>query len=389
MATYKLNLIEYWQVGELESWYKHMAAKGFHFQKAGRIFTKFKKGAAKQVDYRIELTPKQSIPEEQLHMYEDSGWDYVSSYQYFHVFCAPESRQAPEIHSDPVEQAETYKQFSRVLKRNFYLLILFCLLILPLQIYNLFIDSAPFYRFVNGDLISQWMVIVFVFVTLFEFCRSFYKIKKIEKRLKEGYAIEHNVSFKRYKSSTAIFTYIIVTIVLLNFAFLTKQITANDRQTLTTQADDLPIVRIEALDPGLEKDSHSIDDVDYGNMIESNWSIFAPIQYEVRESSISTTLTNDGEPYAPSITNDYYELQSDKLVRPFIESLIERYRYEGSREQYVEYDSHVFDVIIVYDESEYYKQLFVAKGHKVLKVTYYGSAPLDELITATEQAFQK
>ena len=54
MATYKLNLIEFWRIGELESWYKHMAAKGYHFQRAGRIFTKCKKGAAEQVDYRIE-----------------------------------------------------------------------------------------------------------------------------------------------------------------------------------------------------------------------------------------------------------------------------------------------------------------------------------------------
>ena len=65
--------------------------------------------------YRIEVTPKNVINDEQIDLYEANGWDYVTSVQNFHVFSSPVERNAPEIHTDPAEQSYTLHQLNEKL----------------------------------------------------------------------------------------------------------------------------------------------------------------------------------------------------------------------------------------------------------------------------------
>jgi hypothetical protein len=108
----------YWRIGEHESWFADMAAEGLHLKKMGVQFVQFVKGEPKKMRYRIDVSIKKKITSEQIQLYEESGWDYVTSHQFFHVFSSPEERNALELHTDPAEQSYTLKELDKKLVKN-------------------------------------------------------------------------------------------------------------------------------------------------------------------------------------------------------------------------------------------------------------------------------
>ena len=117
-TVYKLRPSDYWRIGEHESWFADMAARGFHLKKMGMQFVQFAKGEPKKMKYRIDVSMKKKISPEQIQMYADSGWDYVTSYKSFHVFSSPVELSAAELHTDPVEQSYTIKELDKKLALN-------------------------------------------------------------------------------------------------------------------------------------------------------------------------------------------------------------------------------------------------------------------------------
>ena len=103
---------------EHENWFADMAAKGFHLKKMGIQFVKFVKGEPKEMRYRIDVSIAKKLTPEQIQMYAESGWDYVTSNKYFHVFSSPVERNAAELHTDPAEQSYTLKELDKKLAMN-------------------------------------------------------------------------------------------------------------------------------------------------------------------------------------------------------------------------------------------------------------------------------
>lgn len=58
----KVRPADYWRIGEHESWFSDMSAKGWHLHKMGIQFAHFKKGDPKRMEYRIEVTEKRECP---------------------------------------------------------------------------------------------------------------------------------------------------------------------------------------------------------------------------------------------------------------------------------------------------------------------------------------
>ena len=90
-------------IGETEKYYTDMASKGWHLVKRGITFSRFEKAEPRQMRYRIEVvTPSLledgHLPEEQVAVYGDCGWEYVASRGFLHVFRAPEGSDAPEFY---------------------------------------------------------------------------------------------------------------------------------------------------------------------------------------------------------------------------------------------------------------------------------------------------
>lgn len=106
-TVYKLRPSDYWRIGEHESWFADMAAKGFQLKKMGLQFVQFIKGEPKEMKYRMDVSINKKISPELIQMYAESGWDYVTSNNFFHVFSSPVELNAPELHTDPAEQSYT------------------------------------------------------------------------------------------------------------------------------------------------------------------------------------------------------------------------------------------------------------------------------------------
>ena len=98
---------DYWHIGEHESWFSDMALEGLHLKKVGIHFVKFTKDNRKQMKYRIDVSQGMKITPEQEEMYLENGWFYVTSYGEFNVFSSQVEANAPELHTDPAEQAYT------------------------------------------------------------------------------------------------------------------------------------------------------------------------------------------------------------------------------------------------------------------------------------------
>lgn len=109
----------------------------------------------KRIEYRIEVTDRKLISYEQIDLYEENEWKYVTSYQWFHVFSSPTEDNAPEIHTDPAEQAFTLQRLSK--KLVFYLIwiSLGVALILGMLLAMWFLDGTPVLRLVEGYVVQQ------------------------------------------------------------------------------------------------------------------------------------------------------------------------------------------------------------------------------------------
>ena len=113
----KLHPSDY-ALGENEKFYGDMEAKGWRLVKRGAYRSKFERVEPARTRYRVEVADisfleNTDLPEEQIAVYEDCGWEYVTSRGIFHYFRAPEGSDAPEFYQDPRQQAETLKKLRR------------------------------------------------------------------------------------------------------------------------------------------------------------------------------------------------------------------------------------------------------------------------------------
>ena len=114
---YRFHPPEY-AIGETEKFYSDMETKGWRLVKRGQYLSKFTAVPPSRARYRIEVSAPRfleepGLPEEQIGVYEDCGWEYVDFYGMIHVFRAPEGSDAPEFYLDPAQQAATLKGLRR------------------------------------------------------------------------------------------------------------------------------------------------------------------------------------------------------------------------------------------------------------------------------------
>ncbi len=115
--TWRIHPSDY-ALGENEKFYSDMEAKGWRLVKRGTRRSKFGRVEPSRARYRVEVANTsfldgEDLPEEQIAVYEDCGWEYVTSRGMLHFFRAPAGSDAPEFYQDPRQQAETLKGLRR------------------------------------------------------------------------------------------------------------------------------------------------------------------------------------------------------------------------------------------------------------------------------------
>lgn len=386
----KLRPNDYWRIGEHESWFSDMSLQGLHLHKMGTTFAHFKKGDPKRMEYRIEVTKNKSISDEQIEMYEENGWDYVTSYQYFHVFASSVERNATELHTDPAEQAYTLQRLSKRLILNGIVVAVGFALIIGMLGSTLFLDGTPILRLVEGVILQQ---IIFIFILLYLVylsIRAMLAIRALRRNLKEGKAINHHAPWEKTLRTNTVFSVVFLTIALASTALPLIQILKSETLTLPEGDSDLPIVRLADIEqnPMLVREQYFMKDgVDWANSYSTNWSLFAPVQYESDEHGVieDNVWEDESGTYSPSVSTEVYELTFQAFALPLVSDLIEWHSYGDETEPYVEINHPEFDQLIVYEEVEK-KELFASKGKVVMYIRYYGYAEMESII---ENAAQK
>lgn len=385
-TVYKLRPSDYWRIGEHESWFSDMAAEGLFLKKMGRQFAQFVKGEPMNMRYRIDVSEKKKIPAEQIEMYGENGWDYVTSYGSFHVFSSPAELRAPELHTDPAEQSFTLKELDKKLAFNAVLVILGLTLMIGMLGSIWFLDRTPTLFMVEGTVaIQQPIFIIFVAYTAYTSLQAALSIRDLRKRLAEGKEIDHHAPWKKYHRLNTVAAFLFTIVVGLSAIIPFTQLVKMDTKTLPETEVDLPIVRLADVEnnPDLVRSEteYMSDGVDWGNRYSYVWSPLAPVQYEADETGlVPGKLWEDrsGE-YSPWIRTQFYKLRFPAMADNLISDLIERNRYEHTQEEYVEKKHPHLDRLIVHVEDDM-NEVIASKGNSVMYIRYHGYADVNSVI---------
>ncbi|WP_059172668.1 DUF2812 domain-containing protein [Bacillus sp. FJAT-27445] len=384
-VVYKLRPSDYWRIGEHESWFADMATKGFHLKKMGLHFAKFVKGESKNMRYRIDVSIKKKITPEQIQMYAENGWDYVTSYNFFHVFSSPVELNAPELHTDPAEQSYTLKELDKKLALNASIVVGGMILMIGMLTSIWFLDGTPTYILVEGFAIQQTIFSIFIGFMAYTSLQAAISIRALRKALMEGKPIDHHAPWKRHHRLHSTIAFLFTVVVGLSAIIPFVQLVKMDTKTLPEASIDLPFVRLADIEqnPALvrEEPTYMSDNVDWGNRYTFDWSPLAPVQYETDETGVVPgEMWEDGSgEYSPSIYTRVYQLSFPSMADNLISNLIKRYRFEESDKDFVEKKHPNFDLLIVNEKKES-KQVYASKGNAVIHVRYYGYADINSVI---------
>lgn len=387
-TVHKLRPSDYWRIGEHESWFSDMSAKGLHLKNMGIHFAKFVKGEPKKMRYRIEISTRKKMKPEQKQMYAESGWDYVTNYGFFHVFSSPEELDAPELHTDPAEQSYTLKELDKKLVLNSVIVIVAMILIIIMQSTIWFFDGTPTLVLVDGGAIQQTILTIFFVYSAYHSLRASISIRTLRRNLIEGKPINHHAPWKKHYRLHSTIAFLFTVVVGLSAIIPFVQLVKMDTKTLPEANLDLPIVRLADVEdnPALVRGEPSYvrDNVDWGNRYSFDWSPLAPVQYETDEQGVVPgEMWEDGSgEYSPAIHTQFYQLRIPAMADNLISDLIKRYRYEDSKEDFIETEHPDLDLLIVLDKKET-KDVFASKGKAVMHVRYYGYADINSLIENT------
>jgi hypothetical protein len=392
-TVYKLRPSDYWRIGEHESWFQDMAAKGFHLKKMGLHFAHFAKGEPKKMKYRIDVSIKKKISPEQIQMYADSGWDYVTGFQSFHVFSSPSSLGAPELHTDPAEQSYTLKELNKKLGLNAGIVAAAMIFMIGMLFSIWFLDGTPTFVLVEGIAIQLTILTSYMGYLAYTSLRAAISIRALRKNLIEGKSIDHHAPWKKHYRLNSIITFLFTVVIGLSAILPFIQLVKSDTKTLPVESPDLPIVRLADVEqnPALVRgeSTYMSDNVDWGNRYTYYWSPLAPVQYETDENGmVPGKMWEDGSgEYSPSMNTRVYQLSVPGMADNLISDLIKRYRYENSGDDYVKTKHPDFDLLIVHEEEEK-KEVFASKGKAVIYVRYYGYANINSIIENIENKIE-
>ena len=220
-------------LGLTEKFYTNQAAKGWQLEERGAFLSRFAKAEPQEMRYRVEvISPKAfeewDIPDEQVAVYEDCGWEYVTGKNFIHVFRAPANSDAQEFYLDPAQQADTLKK----LRKNYRSALIWA----PLYL----IFYTAFITLVSGHGPERWLAQIYEYTVtqtglmaasmlaitwgMVDSLWATVHLGRIYRRMKKGIPLDHSpkgrgILQKAFKG--VMFTAAILSLVLWAFSFKT------------------------------------------------------------------------------------------------------------------------------------------------------------------------
>lgn len=374
----KFNLSDLWEYGKNESWFSDMAAKGLHLKSFGKYLVTFEKGQPKKTKYRIEIF-EESPSQEQLDLYKEYGWELVTHKLIFYVFSSPEELNAPELHTDPMEQSFTFKMINKQIKKNTIVFSIAILLILSLIFYQFFFDDKPYLSLIRRSSFTLiFMAIGYIYV-LIESIRGYISVKKIKDSLNMGIPMNHSKKWKKTYFFSSVLYISLIVLVLSAIFMPIYTVILRDIRTSPKALQNLPTISINDIENNV---------YDYWHDLDYEWSILSPVQYSTYEGGyVDGEIQEDfsGAYTHASLQMRYYELTFKGMAKGLINDLIHRY-YRDVKGDLIEVEYDKFDLLYVGDKDNS-KLIFASFDNKVVYINYYGKESVEKIVSLLEKKY--
>lgn len=192
-------------LGEMEKFYGDMEARGWRLVKRGVYLSKFQPAEPSRARYRVEIVvpgilDQPAMSEEQLAVYDDCGWEYVTDRGVVYIFRAPEGSDAPEFYMEPQQQAATLKALKR---RNRWGMAI-CWLVLLLNVPLLFASKTV--SQLGAEIMMAWvedtaLVLLYGWFILGALAAGFYeswRFDRLYRQMKKGVPLDHAPRDRRW-----------------------------------------------------------------------------------------------------------------------------------------------------------------------------------------------
>ena len=376
----RFRLNDYWDMAEHESWYTHMAQQGLFLKKKGTFFTYFEQRPSQKMKYRIEVS-KKALEDAQIDFYESAGWEYVTHYNYFHVFRSPAEINAPEIHTDPVEQANTLKDLNRMLMANWIVTIIAGMIYFGMAWAIFFLDGTPIRQLVQGATTSQLFLPIFMLLIMLQTAQAALSIRRLKKNLQSGIPLQHDIPWQK-KSGRNAWHIFYLSIAIMGCVLSFSQLYVMDYGSLDEDDVRFPSVNLVAVeqDDQLTVGEDWFRGKNYHNMYSTGWNPFTKTQYTVDQTGVvpNRQWADESGVYEPSIQTEFYELRFRFLAEPLASDLMKWYgRFD------LRIPSNVADGRFdkLYTREDYPKiEVAAVKGKKVVYVRYFGDAKMSDVV---------
>lgn len=348
----------------LESWLEDLAQEGLFPLSFNGYYAKFREGKPQKMAYRIEV-PKYyqaEPPKAMRETYEEFGWQFVCSMWQYYLFASAE--ECPiEPHTDPLVQAELLEDAHRDSKQAF---LAGCGVFFVFLILCALMTWAQLDAFLRGFSLLHCLLVMFTFSFGIGWDASRMRTQsRLRRRLAAGVPMEHR---KDYRRALRVQPMLVLLILLMCFTPLlsaTASILNRPREYVSSELPSplpcLPLAEVE----GTEGETPA--SVTFGK------SLFAPVQYTIRESGKDSYLQTT-----------YLEVRPEPLAAQAMKTLADNGRYfmnSALKRREIEVEPGLFDGIEYYHSDG--RTIFAArKGNAIIKVEYRGSADISAHLPA-------
>lgn len=184
-------------IGQIEKYYSDMAAKGWHLEHRNIFTSSFLQGEPKDMKYRVEVASPKAfdstrLPEEQVAVYEDCGWEYVWGHGFIHIFRAPTDSDTEEFYLDPAQQADTLKALRKQALSN---ILYWPVWIIIFTVMNFFtgqnLPAEAYLMWLQSPQAVLGILAIMLAFTLGSIIDT-YNINKLYKQMKAGIPLDHS-----------------------------------------------------------------------------------------------------------------------------------------------------------------------------------------------------
>lgn len=370
-------------IGETEKYYSDMAAKGWELVKRGITFSRFQKAEPQKMRYRVEVVNLKSLedghlPEEQVAVYEDCGWEYVISRGFLHIFRAPEGSDAPEFYLEPEQQAATLKglrkQYCSSLMAPFIILAFHAFM--AALVGGLFNGrwAAQLYRGLVEE--TAWVAgfCLFLLWAVFSDLWGFIYISRLYRRMKKGIPLDHAPRSRKLIVIPRIISLLLLLCILgcVGYDYL------HDERYAMPDVSDGPYILLSDLGIEGERTTNFVNGE--GSMVKANQSLLA----EHWDTQEYVDATNGGHSSEEWLYQDVYILKNEDMVNRFVEVLMIDSTFAQSTEDYTLVEIPGLDQAWITERLE----CIAVKGTTISIFTHPFDSP-EEMRTALEVVAKK